>query len=133
MFRHTRRLHRHLDLERDFRGLPVSMEKSNGIMDVLEHESFHLVESFCCYGDRYRALTRIMKEYNISCIAVLCDPFKGIHDVDLRRRMILTIIHEDEHVGSRKSVNILQKLSNVGGIIVTSTQLSLLPFVIDAD
>ena len=43
MFRHTRRLRRHLGLEHDCRGLLITRNKSNGMMDALEDESRQLL------------------------------------------------------------------------------------------
>mmetsp|Transcript_9751 Transcript_9751/g.16227 ORF Transcript_9751/g.16227 Transcript_9751/m.16227 type:complete len:260 (-) Transcript_9751:105-884(-) len=79
------------------------------------------------------AVTRIMKKNDIACLAVLSNTLKGVHNVLLCRGVMSPVIHQLQHVGWRKAVHILEELSHIFSIVVTSTQLTLLALVIDTN
>ena len=60
-------------------------------------------------------------------------PLESPRDIVPIRFLVSTVVHEDSHVGAVKSHRPLEVLGDVVHVVVTTTQLALLPDVIDPD
>jgi hypothetical protein len=78
-------------------------------------------------------MTRVMHKDHIACLTVLTDTSKGVLDITASGRVVVTIIHKNQHFILTKAVHINEVLLDVLYIIVAATQLTLLTCVVDAD
>lgn len=69
----------------------------------------------------------------IARLTVLGDPLEGILNVALGRRVVTTVVHQDEHLLLAKALVLNEVLFDVSDVVVAATELTLLTDVVDAD
>ena len=76
------------------------------------------------------AVSTVMDKNNITGFAVLDNPVKSIQDILSSRQIVLSIVHQNDHILFLKSLFSNQIILDVQNIVVATTQLPLLAFVV---
>ena len=78
-------------------------------------------------------MTTVVNENDVTCFAVLHNPIKGFQDIFLGRLVMATIVHQNQHVLFFESLVLDQVFLDVQSIVMATTKLTLLSFVVDTN
>jgi hypothetical protein len=78
-------------------------------------------------------MATVMNENDVTSFAVFNDPIKGIQNIFLSRRTMAPIVHQNQHILFFKSLILDQISLDIVGVVMATTQLPLLAFVIYTD
>jgi hypothetical protein len=74
-----------------------------------------------------------MYKDHIARLTVLRNTRKGILNILFRWRMVLSVIHENEHFRFVESVHLGQEFNNILDVVVATRQLPLLSSIVDSN
>ena len=112
----------------------VVVDDLSGTFEVDRDQCFVVPVIFiAAFVNDTASVARVMDEHNIPSFGILSDPVECIHDVLFGGLMVVTIIHQDQHILLLETLVLHQVGLDVLYVVMAATQLTLLADIIDTN